>query len=866
MKKLILLLLILTTIGYSQLQIPAFASETGGFTTVGPGNDSLALDETYFFRFYPAVEDLKDTIITFNFQNTYYPWGIDEINSSVMIEGENLSLMANDCLWTSACDDDNFVSLPGFEYRIRNNDSLLVWDTSLDQYKKASVEEVLGRDSLAYYESALVDTLQVTNLTVSNIDGETSDSSLYVRKNKVWADVKTAEKQSFRTPQNDLVYYKDDLIDAFYRNNSNVKILVLGDSFGASYTNPLRHYLYDRYGYGGGYEMLVHSQTTVSGYDLVFLDGSWDFGYDRDDAYNFGNRFAYSTNPTDVMKFSAMQFNEMDIYYKQKANHGTFEVKLNSETPDTIDTDGASAGLWWSKDWGDTTLTVTDTVYVTLLTDSAFVYGINLKYDDYTTSEHKPFEVGRVYDGGAPTSAFYDGKDITTMTTAFDSIDASLCLLVNLDSYDDMADVDSLVSVLQTIKPEMDIIIIAPQDRNTGIVSSEIELLEAIAIKRDVGFFNFYNYIGSYTDLEAVGAITDDVHLDSDYYWYTLLEYLDPILPKELNKFHHVYSNNLVLPPTNNTQGIIYQGYNDVFHNLVQGGTPFLHTYANTNTAGHNTFLGADAGNLSLTGAGAGSEGSYNTGIGYRNLIALTTGAFNTGVGANALFLATTGDDNTALGYSALSEASTGSDNTAVGSYSLAKLTERSGASSFGSYSGYSNTTGLWNSYLGAYAGRYNATGHYNTGVGYGALGGASGQNHSSNTGIGTQALTAVTTGGHNTVVGAKAGTKVTTGVNNTFIGSAAADNVTTGTNNIIIGYNVNPSAADATYELDIGGAIKGNLSTKDIEIIGSLDIKSDAPAAANSTGTAGTITWDADYIYICTATDTWKRVAISTW
>jgi hypothetical protein len=37
-------------------------------------------------------------------------------------------------------------------------------------------------------------------------------------------------------------------------------------------------------------------------------------------------------------------------------------------------------------------------------------------------------------------------------------------------------------------------------------------------------------------------------------------------------------------------------------------------------------------------------------------------------------------------------------------------------------------------------------------------------------------------------------------------------------------------------------------------------------PASASATGTAGTVSWDADYIYICAATDTWKRVAISTW
>jgi hypothetical protein len=38
------------------------------------------------------------------------------------------------------------------------------------------------------------------------------------------------------------------------------------------------------------------------------------------------------------------------------------------------------------------------------------------------------------------------------------------------------------------------------------------------------------------------------------------------------------------------------------------------------------------------------------------------------------------------------------------------------------------------------------------------------------------------------------------------------------------------------------------------------------APASATATGITGQIAWDADYIYICTATNTWKRVAIATW
>ena len=37
-------------------------------------------------------------------------------------------------------------------------------------------------------------------------------------------------------------------------------------------------------------------------------------------------------------------------------------------------------------------------------------------------------------------------------------------------------------------------------------------------------------------------------------------------------------------------------------------------------------------------------------------------------------------------------------------------------------------------------------------------------------------------------------------------------------------------------------------------------------PASAAATGATGEICWDANYIYVCTATNTWKRSALSTW
>jgi hypothetical protein len=46
----------------------------------------------------------------------------------------------------------------------------------------------------------------------------------------------------------------------------------------------------------------------------------------------------------------------------------------------------------------------------------------------------------------------------------------------------------------------------------------------------------------------------------------------------------------------------------------------------------------------------------------------------------------------------------------------------------------------------------------------------------------------------------------------------------------------------------------------------GQTIIATQTPASASATGTTGQIAWDSSYIYICTATNTWKRVAIATW
>lgn len=44
------------------------------------------------------------------------------------------------------------------------------------------------------------------------------------------------------------------------------------------------------------------------------------------------------------------------------------------------------------------------------------------------------------------------------------------------------------------------------------------------------------------------------------------------------------------------------------------------------------------------------------------------------------------------------------------------------------------------------------------------------------------------------------------------------------------------------------------------------LNALNTAPSSASDTGTLGEIRWDANYMYVCTASNTWKRSAISTW
>lgn len=219
-----------------------------------------------------------------------------------------------------------------------------------------------------------------------------------------------------------------------------------------------------------------------------------------------------------------------------------------------------------------------------------------------------------------------------------------------------------------------------------------------------------------------------------------------------LNSTEFEVMSRLLLPNTTSaTVGGIYFGGNRAFHNF---GT-------------NNTFVGVNAGNLTMTGG-------HNSFFGYRSGIANTTGIYNAFFGRNS------GAANT-----------TGNYNSFFGSFSGINNTTASNNSFFGYRTGILNTTGASNSFFGRSAGAANTTGANNSFFGL-----STGQSN--------------TTGARNSFFGTYAGFAGTTGNNNTFFGFQAGNNLTTGSNNIVLGYDIDSPTATNSNTLTIGNLIFG--------------------------------------------------------
>ncbi len=224
---------------------------------------------------------------------------------------------------------------------------------------------------------------------------------------------------------------------------------------------------------------------------------------------------------------------------------------------------------------------------------------------------------------------------------------------------------------------------------------------------------------------------------------------------------------------------------------VLKGGAPFLHNFGTG-----NTFLGSNAGNLTMDGANntvtgfqalqSNTTGFSNTASGYLTLYSNTTGNYNTASGRSALFSNTTGSENTANGRNALLSNTTGGFNTASGSSALFSNTTGGFNTASGNNALVSNTTGSENTASGSSALAFNTIGSGNTANGRNAL--LNNTTGNENTASGYGVLQSNTTGGGNTASGYWALHNNNMGVSNTASGYLALFYNTTGSENTAIG------------------------------------------------------------------------------
>jgi len=254
----------------------------------------------------------------------------------------------------------------------------------------------------------------------------------------------------------------------------------------------------------------------------------------------------------------------------------------------------------------------------------------------------------------------------------------------------------------------------------------------------------------------------------------------------------------------------------------------------------YNTFVGGYNGYSNTTGY-------YNVGLGYRALYSNTTGYGNVALGIQALYSNTTADYNIAVGYDTLYNNTTGYLNAAVGNCAL-----------------YTNTTGYFNATVGTYAFYSNTEGHSNSAVGYQVL--YSNTTGYKNAAVGYAALWNNTTGYFNAAVGSYALYSNTTGYGNVGLGYRAGY-YETGSNKLFIDNDARADEADGRVKALIYGVFAAATADQKLTINGLLNQSvSKTPVSATASGTAGDICWDADYIYVAVANNSWKRVAIAAW
>lgn len=282
---------------------------------------------------------------------------------------------------------------------------------------------------------------------------------------------------------------------------------------------------------------------------------------------------------------------------------------------------------------------------------------------------------------------------------------------------------------------------------------------------------------------------------------------------------------------------------------------------------GDNISLPERPGRLTAGHSNTALGGSTSYG-GKQALGCLTTGQYNSAVGAGALSGMTTGRYSVALGYDA-GKSFNGDAGVFIGCQAGAQATG-AGNILIGFQAAPALTSGAWNVSIGANALNSLQTANNNTAIGANAGQSALAAN---GTFIGRYSGYQTTASGC-TAIGASSGMTNTTGANNTWIG-LYADSAAPGlTKAIAIGYNAKVSTSNAAA---IGGkgadAVKVGVDGVDAPTA-SLDAGGDAirirtprtPVNATAPGNPGEVCWDGGFIYVCVASNSWKRATLETW
>lgn len=183
----------------------------------------------------------------------------------------------------------------------------------------------------------------------------------------------------------------------------------------------------------------------------------------------------------------------------------------------------------------------------------------------------------------------------------------------------------------------------------------------------------------------------------------------------------------------------------------------------------------------------------------------------------------------------------------------------------FGTDALAANTTGYNSVAMGAEALLEQTSGGYNVAVGYAAWWSLSGS-ATYNTAIGTLAASSWTSGGSNTIIGAAAGDFIASGSSNTLIGrwKGPSSGATLSSTLVLSAGTTVRAYCDSAGKWGFGTTAP----TAGVDTAGdAIRVRTAAtPASASAAGDTGTVKWDTNYVYVCVATNTWKRAALSTW